>query len=304
MRDRQDGRLDLVRQMLSGTALKWMNRRVQELNEKVSTCEFSGSVEWDVLRQPFIDAHLGLNTIETFKAELRTLRLGSDECPTPSELNKRFDHVAELAYPDRMTSSMASVLGDEYRSIIAASAPFLYKNVERSSAPQTLDEWKKAVARHWAAELNIKATLAQLPSTRTAGQQRGRGGVGRGGTSWRGRGSDTSSTQSQQQSVNAIGTRAEGSEDRGVQGEDYTVEGENDDQQLMGISGGRGGRGGRGGQRGGRGGGSGGSRMPVGLTAEQKKLVQEGKCFLCKQLGHFQWACPKLQETRGQQSNE
>ena len=131
-------------------------------------------MEWDVLRQPFIDAHLGINTIETFKAELRALRLGSEDCPTPSELNKQFDHMAELAYPDRLTNSMASVLGDEYRTIIAASNAQLYRTVERSHAPQTLDEWKKAVARHWAAELNIKATFAQLPTFKTAGQQRGR----------------------------------------------------------------------------------------------------------------------------------
>ena len=42
MKDRQEGRLDLVRQMLAGTALKWMNRRVQELNEQLSR---GGSVE-------------------------------------------------------------------------------------------------------------------------------------------------------------------------------------------------------------------------------------------------------------------
>ena len=117
MKDRPDGRLDLVRQMLAGTALKWMNRYVQELNEQLSRGEISGPVEWNLLRQPFIDAHLGVNTIETFKAELRMLRLGSTKCPTPVEFNKEFDHLVELAFPDRRLGTMSTVLGDEYAQI-------------------------------------------------------------------------------------------------------------------------------------------------------------------------------------------
>jgi hypothetical protein len=296
MKDRQEGRLDLVRQMLAGTALKWMNRRVQELNEKVSAGEFSGPVEWDVLRQPFIDAHLGVNTIETFKSELRTLRLGSEECPTPSELNKRFDHVAELAYPDRMTNSMATVLGDEYRTIIAASDQWLYRNVERSTAPQTLDEWKKAVARHWAAELNIKATFAQLPTARTVGLQRGRGGAGRGGTAGRGRGSNSSSSSSSQ-SVNAMMGPGESLNE---EGEGQAMEGEPNSQlnAAFRISSQRGGRGGRGGR--GRGGGNSGPSMPT----ELQQLYNERRCFRCKQVGHTQAACPTPPEPRGEQSNQ
>jgi hypothetical protein len=296
MKDRQEGRLDLVRQMLEGSALKWMNRRVQELNEKVSSGEFSGVVEWDVLRQPFIDAHLGLNTIETFKAELRALRLGSKECPTPVELNKRFDHVAELAYPDRLSTSMATVLGDEYRSIIAASDQYLYRNVERNVAPQTLDEWKKAVARFWAAELRIRSSMNQSQSGRAvgSGEQRGRGWSARSGAAaGRGRGGISFSSSSSQ-SLNAmLGPE----ENASGEGEELVTEGESNPElnAAFRVGGQRGGRGGRGGR--GRGIGKGGPPMP----AEIQKLYNEERCFRCKAVGHVQAACPTPPKPRGRE---
>lgn len=293
MKDRQEGRLDLVRQLLKGSALKWMNRRVQELNEKVSAGEFSGVVEWDVLRQPFVDAHLGLNTIETFKAELRTLRLGSKECPTPVELNKRFDHVAELAYPDRLSTSMATVLGDEYRSIIVASDQYLYRNVERNVAPQTLDEWKKAVAKFWAAELRIKSSISQSSSGRALGeQQRERGWPARGGAAaGRGRGGSFF-TSSSSQSLNAV---VEREENAGGEGEEHVTEGEPHPElnAAFRVGGQRGGRGGRGGR--GRGGGNGGPSM----SEERQRLYNEERCFRCKAVGHTQAACPTPPKPRG-----
>lgn len=294
MSNREGGRLNLVRQILGGSALKWMNRKVTELKEKADKGEYFGPIEWNVLRQPFIDAHLGVNTVETFKAELRTLRLGSDECPTPSELNKKFDHVAELAYPDRTTNSMASVLGDEYRAIIAASNAFLYKNVERSAAPTTLEEWKRAVARHWAAELNIQSTFAQLPQSKTGGQFRGRGKGGRGGA-WRGRGGNSSSS-SPQQTVNAMMF----GESTGEEGEGQGVEGEMNPQlnAVPRVNNQRGGRGGRGGR--GRGDGNGRSSMPQ----ELQQLYNERRCFRCKQEGHTQFACPVPPQPRNEQSKE
>jgi hypothetical protein len=286
MKDRQDGRLDLVRQMLEGSALKWMNRRVTQLKEKQESGEYTGEVEWDVLRQPFIDAHLGLNTVETFKAELRTLRLGSKACPSPVELNKRFDHVAELAYPDRLSTSMATVLGDEYRSIIMASNFVLYCQVERNATPQTLDDWKGAVARHWAANARIKAASdSQSSSGGAAETQRGRGWYGRGG---RGRGGSVS-TSTPPTSLNAM----MGSDEytRG-EGEEQVTEGEVYPELLNAVphlSGHRGVRGGRGG-RGCRGGGYGGAAAA--MSAERQRLYNEQRCYRCKAVGHTQAACP------------
>ena len=117
------------------------------------------------------------------------MRLGSELCPTPVELNKQFDHLAELAYPDRRADSMASVMGDEYKKIIAASKLWLYKSVALNQVPTTIDEWKKAVANRWAADKDVEATIAQLPRTGTDGASRGRAngrGVGAGRGTGRG----------------------------------------------------------------------------------------------------------------------
>ena len=63
------------------------------------------------MRAPFIDQHLGVNTIETFKAQLRSLRLGSTTTPSPVELNQEFDRLAALAYPSHHSDMWDTVLG-------------------------------------------------------------------------------------------------------------------------------------------------------------------------------------------------
>ena len=287
----QEGRLDIVRSLLAGTALKWMNRRVLELNEQLKKGEISGPVEWSSLRQLFIDAHLGINTAETFKAELRSLRLGSELCPTPVELNKQFDHLAELAYPDRRADGMASVMGDEYKKIIAASKLWLYKSVALNQVPTTIDEWKKAVANRWAADKDVEATIAQLPRSGTDGASRGRGS-GRGGVAGRGSGRGASTAQA-----------ASMHSDDGLEGEADTEEGV-DREQLSAAAangapnhqGGRGGRGGRG--RGGRG------RGGSGQSAAPRKETRT--CFRCNEVGHIAWECPNkaADVSTQQQSNE
>ncbi len=97
--------------------------------------------EWQDIRADFIDAHLGDSTIETFKSELRALRLGSgeDDCKTPSELNTQFDRLAELAYP--MALGAAGRRADlrwrrcwatSTARIVAGQQPlYLWKNIQR-----------------------------------------------------------------------------------------------------------------------------------------------------------------------------
>jgi len=286
MGDRQAGRLDIVRSLLAGSALKWMNRKLQEMNER------NEAVEWQVVRKEFIDAHLGASTIETFKAQLRSLRLGSDGCKTPSELNTQFDHLAELAYPQRMAdrradSAMATVLGDEYSGIVANSDMFLYRNIERNAAPTTLDEWKAALGRHWSAERKIENKAKQVRSREQPPSQRGRGGAPMRDGYGRGSGYGGSGPVS----VNTISDSG-----ASMEGEEYTVEGVPDPQLSAVASSSRGGRGGgRGGDRRGRGG---------VWTSERLKLYEEQKCFNCKKPGHVRAACPSPPTPRSQQSNE
>ena len=278
---RQDGRLDIVRSLLAGTALKWMNRRVQELNEQVSRGELVGTVEWSTLRQTFIDAHLGINTVDTFKDKLRALRLGSKLCPTPVELNKQFDHLAELAYPDRRGDAMAAVLGDEYNDIIAASGYTFYERVVRAHTPSTIEEWKKGVAKSWASERKLDATRAQLPAkpTSQAGQpHRGRGGY-RGGEG---------------QAPKAAGMSTE--RGAGQEGEDDTAS-EGSSEQLSVAAGNsqRSGRGGRGGR------GRGGAAPRTASSAGEGEFT--GICWSCNQPGHRKADCPVRAE-KEQQSND
>jgi hypothetical protein len=278
MNDREDGRLDLVRQVLSGTALKWMNRRVQELNEQLSRREISGPVEWKLLRQPFIDAHLGVNTIETFKAELRTLRLGSTTCPTPVEFNKEFDHLVELAFPDRRLGTMATVLGDEYSQLIYASKPAIYRSVTLNQSPSTLEDWKLSVSRRWAAGKRLDAMEAQSNSRSggQSGQQRARGGYGRHGDS----------NQTDKKPV-ASAAAMDVDDGTGQEGVVYMAD-NTDSQQLSAAASGS--------QRGGRGGGGGrgrdGASPPIiQWSAERQQLYNNELCFRCGQAGHKARGC-------------
>jgi hypothetical protein len=272
MGEREEGRMDVVRSLLAGQALKWANRRVAELNA------LGEDAEWRSIRASFINAHLGSSTIETFKAELRALRLGrgAGVCKNPSELNTQFDQLAELAYPmalgltdRRADAAMATVLGDEYRRIVADSVPAIWRNIERSAAPTTLDEWKVALARHWNAERTIQNMSQQLqpandqPAYRGAGTSRG--GRGRGGGS-------SGSTQHVLNAILDTNEREEGETDPQLSAAFTTL--------------GRGGRGG-GSVRGGRGRGAGTT-----FTPEQQLLYDEGKCFTCQEKGHQARACP------------
>ncbi len=268
---RQSGRLDVVRSLLAGSALKWMNRKLQEMNVQLAAGLRTEPAEWYVIRQQFIDAHLGASTIETFKAELRTLRLGSEQCKNPSELNSQFDQLAELAYPDRRAdSAMATVLGDEYRRIVASSDLYLYRNIERNAAPNTLDEWKAALVRHWGAERTIDNMVKQLRPREQPPQQQWPRGRGRGG------------------GTAAVNAMSEGNEATGS-GEG-TGEGEFNTQLNAAASPGRGG--GRGGYRGREG-------RPA-FTGEKLQLYNDRKCFICKQEGHVAARCPQPPASRPQ----
>jgi hypothetical protein len=290
MGERQTGRMDVVRSLLAGQALKWANRRVAEMNA------IGEEAEWSAIRADFIDAHLGSSTIETFKAELRALRLGTgdNDCKSPSELNTQFDRLAELAYPmalgladRRADAAMATVLGDEYRRIVADSVPFLWRNIERSVAPTTLEEWKAALARHWSAERTIENMRKQLRPSYEQQSQRGGGGAARGS-----RGRVGGNSASPHPSLNAMLDSNE------------REEGEPDTQQLSAAftTNQRGGsRGGFSGRRRGRGGGSG-----VAMSAEKQQLYHEGRCFTCKKTGHIAKDCLGATTTSpsASQSNE
>ena len=169
-----------------------------------------------------------------------------------------------------------TVLGDEYRRIVAESSQFLWRNIERSVAPTTLDEWKVALARHWSAERTIDNMKKQLRPSQEQQSQRG-GGTNRGG---RGRGGGYGGGTATQTTLNAIlDTNERGEGETEEQFETQLTAVPNNSQ-----------RGGRGGGRGGRGGG--GAGQPTRYSPELiKKLTEEKKCFNCGQGGHISRGC-------------
>ena len=269
---RQAGRMDVVRALLSGLALHWANRRVDEL------AELGLPAEWQDIRADFINAHLGDSTVESFKAELRALRLGSgaDECRTPSELNTKFDQLAELAFPlavgvadGRADMAMARVLGEEYSNIVYVSREFTWKNIQRNAAPQTLDEWKTALARHWSAERLIQ-NRAQLKQQVAPKDNGGQGGGGQRGQRGRFGGKGGASLNAVQDDTDE---REEGQPE----------------PQLSAASAPGGGKG----QSGGWTKQPGASGAEAGVQRRGKQQTFGGSCWICGAQGHRSFSCPK-----------
>ena len=253
MGTRQAGRLDIVRSLLAGPALLWMNDKVRDLARKAERGELSEEIEWVTMRSPFIDQHLGVYTIETFKAQLRALRLGSTTTPTPVELNQEFDRLAALAYPSHHSDMRETVLGDEYGTIIASSNITIYRSVAYANYPSTLDEWKLHVSRRWAAGKNVAAVEARVKGT--AGV---RGGYPKNNV---------------QQPAAAGAASLQSTDGAGPEGQS---EKDGTEEQLNAAGNDKGGR---------------AARPP--WSAEKEKLYKDGKCFICKETGHVSAKCPK-----------
>jgi hypothetical protein len=275
--DQPQYKLAVVRMFLREGALRWMNRRMQELNE--AGCE---SIDWDRdVRRAFIEAHIGTDTVELWLAKLATLRLGKGNTKTPIELDSQFDTIARHVHPTQSAGDKGVdlLLSTQYRDIIAASNREMFKSIVRTQPHSNLKEWKTAVAMQWNAEAQIRAMTEQ--------QERTAPSHWRGNSSWRGRGGrggGPSSTTSQPASAAAMNVNDD--TQSGQEGEAHTVEGESDEQLSAADSS----RGRRGGGRGGRGGGGAG-QFPRLSEERVKKLGEEGKCFRCGQVGHIARGC-------------
>jgi hypothetical protein len=274
-------KLAVVRMFLREGALRWLNRRIKELEEAGYE-----SIDWDKdVRKAFIEAHIGTDTVELWLAKLATLRLGKGSTRTPIELDNQFDTIARHVHPTQSAGDKGVdlLLSTQYRDIIAASNREMFKSIVRTQPHSNLKEWKTAVAMQWNAEAQIRAMTEQQETT-APGQWRGNSsGRGRGG-----RGGGTGSTPAQPATTAALKLNAD--DGPGQEGEEHTVDGESDEQlSAAGSSRGRRG-GGRGGGRGGRGGG--GAGQSPRLSEERvKKLAEEGKCFRCGQVGHIARGC-------------
>jgi hypothetical protein len=296
--------LTVVRLQLRDGALRWLQGKETALREaaaKEGRDLTKRPLSWrDEVEEEFVRAHLGTDLPELWLAQLRALQLGRGKTKTPIELDSQFDTLARHVYPIHTTEELegSMLLAETYGECVANGQPQLFDRIMEIHTPSTLREWKIALTKQWNAAERVKARKASQ-STSSSGNRGSSSGGWRGGRG--GRSGHYQPNEGKAPVLNAVGTRAESNEDRGASGEEYTVEGENDDQQLLAAtSSSRGGRGERGGRRGGRGGGNSWASM----SAERQRLYNERRCYRCKQVGHTQAACPTPPVPRGDQSKE
>jgi hypothetical protein len=292
--------LTVVRLQLRDGALRWLQGKETALREaavKEGRDLTKRPLSWqDEVEEEFVRAHLGTDLPELWLAQLRALQLGKGKTKTPIELDSQFDTLARHVYPTHTTAELegSMLLAETYGECVASGQPQLFDRIMEIHTPSTLREWKIALTKQWNAAERVRARKASQ-STSSQGHRASSDGSWRGGRG--GRGWQQQTNVGKAPALNAVGARAEGSEDRGAVGEDYTVEGESDDQQLAATSSSRGGRGEPRGRRGGRGGG-GGNGGPF-MSEERQRLYNEERCFRCKAVGHTQAACPTPPKPRG-----
>ena len=292
-------RLAMVRWFLRDGALVWLNLRLSELAAKATKEGRDLSrqpIDWDAdMRRPFIQAHMGTDTVELWLAKLSALRVGKGKsCKDPIELDSKFDAIARPIYPRHTVSDDRTdyLLVTKYKEILIHSQPDMYKQIaftRRRDELMSLRDWKEAFAHVWTTQQEISAAMPSGGDYRRSGwnSQRGRGG-GRAGQPT----TDGHGVPAKSQSVNGVGT----DESERAEGQPEQNDGDSSSQQLSAAagSGQRGGKGTRGG--GGRGGGAGqrrASKPP--MTAEQRQRFIDGLCIQCGESGHIARDCPKAQ---------
>lgn len=259
MSDKPHLRLTVVRMLLDGAALSWMNARMAKLARQHDELY---QPEWERdMRREFIIAHVGSDTPDRWLTKMGALRLGEGDCTTPDLLNAQFDkharHVHPTMHADDPTVDL--MLRNLYRDIIMkssthATARGMFRRVMTSqAATDKLEDWKARVANDWDQQAVMKG---MYDNARMVAKESSGGGY--------------------RFAAKAAGMDAE--ETSGSGGEQ--VEGR-PAQQLNAFS--------SGGQRGGRGGGRGGRGVQgprPEWSAEKKQLYADRRCFHCKQPGH------------------
>ena len=274
-------RLTMVRWFLQEGALRWMNKKLAEM-EGAANREGRDLVQqpfdWDSdVRSAFIQAHMGTDTVELWLAKLAVLELDEKKkgaAKNPIELESQFDNIARHVYPYHVADDDRSelLLSSKYSEIISRCQPELYSQIVYSTRRlTTLGEWKEALVRVWTArERILAATSIVAQQVQPKGSQGG----------WRGR---SGTSDAKQHSVSVLGT----DDNARKEGQQYPKEEPSGTEQLTAFNSNRGGRGGRGG------GGGGGDRGGTPFSPERQRLYDEQRCFRCKEVGHKQQHCNK-----------
>lgn len=297
-------RLTMVRWFLQEGALRWMNKKLVEMEaaaDREGRDLMQHPLDWDNdVRSAFIQAHMGTDTVELWLAKLSVLELDEKKrgaARNPIELESQFDNVARHVYPYHVADDDRSelLLASKYSEIISRCQPDMYAQIVYSTKElSTLKDWKEALVRVWSARERVRAATS-VTSQQTQQSGGGRGGYG-GQGSGRARGQARGGyggaagrgalSQASQPAVSAMDT----DRDTRKEGQLPTEYGENE-QQLSAADGGRGGKGGRGG-RGGRGRSEQAQQPRPQLSDAQLQQLRNNKqCFRCGQVGHRAQGC-------------
>ena len=258
-------RLMVVRSFLREGAMRWTNNQLAELTAKAvreGRDLTARPIEWDAdLRRLFINKFMGQDTVQLWLSKLQLLRLGSEQTPTPIELDSQFDTIARHVYPLESTSDVGIdlLLTTYYSKIVWAYDQRMYYNIVNSNKPKTLAEWKARLSEQFITEEEVRVMKRAAGST-----YYNRGGFkGRGG----------SSNQSSEKPAAASAAAMQSTDGAGPEGQS---EEDGTEEQLNAAGNDKGGR---------------AARPP--WSAEKEKLYKDGKCFICKETGHVSAKCPK-----------
>jgi hypothetical protein len=163
------GTLNVVRAQLNGTAAKWLQKKLDELAKLQKSGSLDASpIEWDELKNEFIEAFEGTEYRILKKIELEKLRLGRGDCRTVMDLNTRFDDLARRLYKSGTDLSTVDLyLADLYSDVIRRSDLDLWIRAQAVTIPKTLEGWKKATADAWGTREGVKRQLELIGKSDT-----------------------------------------------------------------------------------------------------------------------------------------
>ena len=284
-------RLMTVQLNLQDGALAWFSDKVAKLRadaQRTGRDLTQQPITWDTdMRRPFVSKLMGNDTVQLWLNKLSLLRLGATNTKTPIEFDSQFDSIAQRVYPTTYSEEGRDdlLLTQYYANAVRDSRYDLYELVQLLHQPLTLAAWKTALTNAWNASETLKASGRSTRGGLQAGSWRGYGGGYGGGYRGRGGGQYGSDRGDSKPAVSANAMAGDTGSGEGVEWETR------EDRQLNAVGNSRGGRGGRGGR--GRGGSPYSDAQKAIIAAlsdeERTRLLEEGKCFVCKQAGHRPW---------------
>lgn len=261
-----------------GAAHDWLKTKMEEVSTLQKRGKLDKEIQWEELKNSFIEAFEGHEFRVLRKLELESLKLGHGDCKTIVLLNAKFDQLSRRLYPSGTElAALDAVLADEYGKIIERSDLNLWRDIHRMGIPTTLMQWKELTAQAWGSREIIRR--------KTDFHNNNRRGYGGGGMV-RGYGKPTSS--SSQVTINELdhqlseGETAEWERMEGEPSASATIQTmSNNTQQST-----------REGQNV-----QGTKPAQHGRTFQQRQqLMKEGKCFWCCRAGHMINTCPLKQK--------